>query len=77
MVSGELWHLDHGPASVYRWFDDRLGRNAIQDDISSKYVPPHANIFCRMGGLVFTAFIIQAPRDGLCDPCIDGLRVSW
>jgi cytochrome b6 len=45
---------------VYRWFDDRLDIKAIQDDISSKYVPPHVNIFYCMGGLVFTSFIIQA-----------------
>ena len=45
---------------MYRWFDDRLDIKAIQDDISSKYVPPHVNIFYCMGGLVFTSFIIQA-----------------
>jgi cytochrome b6 len=49
-----------GKLSVYRWFDDRLDIKAIQDDISSKYVPPHVNIFYCMGGLVFTSFIIQA-----------------
>ena len=32
----------------------------VQDDISSKYVPPHVNIFYCFGGLVFTSFIIQA-----------------
>jgi cytochrome b6 len=47
-------------ARVYRWFDDRLDIKAIQDDISSKYVPPHVNIFYCFGGLVFTSFIIQA-----------------
>ena len=46
---------------MYRWFDDRLDIKAIQTDISSKYVPPHVNIFCIVfGGLVFTSFIIQA-----------------
>ena len=34
-----------GHAKVYRWFDDRLDIKAIQTDISSKYVPPHVNIF--------------------------------
>ena len=48
-------------AKVYRWFDDRLDIKAIQTDISSKYVPPHVNVFSTAsGGLVFTSFIIQA-----------------
>jgi cytochrome b6 len=29
---------------VYDWFEERLVQ-AIADDISSKYVPPHVNIF--------------------------------
>ena len=29
------------------------------DDVGSKYVPPHVNIFYCFGGLVFTSFIAQ------------------
>lgn len=32
---------------------------AIADDITSKYVPPHVNIFYCLGGITFTCFIIQ------------------
>jgi cytochrome b6 len=32
---------------------------AIADDISSKYVPPHVNIFYCFGGIVFTCFLVQ------------------
>ena len=32
-------------AKVYNWFQERLEIQAIADDISSKYVPPHVNIF--------------------------------
>jgi cytochrome b6 len=44
---------------VYDWFQERLEIQAIADDIGSKYVPPHVNIFYCLGGLVFTCFIIQ------------------
>jgi hypothetical protein len=30
---------------VYDWFEERLEIQAIADDITSKYVPPHVNIF--------------------------------
>jgi quinol-cytochrome oxidoreductase complex cytochrome b subunit len=30
---------------VYDWFEERLEVQAIADDISSKYVPPHVNFF--------------------------------
>ena len=46
-------------ASLYRWIDDRLGIGEIFEDISSKYVPPHVNIFYCFGGLVFTSFLAQ------------------
>lgn len=32
---------------------------SIADDITSKYVPPHVNIFYCLGGITFTCFIIQ------------------
>nr|YP_010196861.1 cytochrome b6 [Gracilaria cliftonii]UAD84665.1 cytochrome b6 [Gracilaria cliftonii] len=44
---------------VYDWFEERLEIQAIADDITSKYVPPHVNIFYCIGGIVFTSFLIQ------------------
>jgi cytochrome b6 len=46
-------------SSVYDWFQERLEIQAIADDITSKYVPPHVNIFYCLGGITFTCFIIQ------------------
>ena len=34
---------------VYDWFEERLEVQAIADDITSKYVPPHVNIFYCFG----------------------------
>jgi cytochrome b6 len=39
--------------------EERLEIQAIADDITSKYVPPHVNIFYCLGGITFTCFIIQ------------------
>nr|WDB00057.1 cytochrome b6 [Cyanidium sp. THAL103] len=44
---------------VYDWFQERLEIQLIADDISSKYVPPHVNIFYCLGGITLTCFIIQ------------------
>jgi cytochrome b6 len=44
---------------IYNWFQERLEIQAIADDISSKYVPPHVNIFYCLGGIVFTLFLVQ------------------
>jgi len=46
-------------SSVYDWFQERLEIQAIADDITSKYVPPHVNIFYCLGGITFTCFIVQ------------------
>merc|ERR1711933_523137 len=46
-------------SKIYDWFEERLEVQAIADDISSKYVPPHVNIFYCFGGLVLTCFLIQ------------------
>jgi cytochrome b6 len=46
-------------SKVYDWFEERLEIQSIADDVSSKYVPPHVNIFYCLGGLTFTCFIIQ------------------
>jgi cytochrome b6 len=45
-------------AYTYRT-EERLEIQAIADDITSKYVPPHVNIFYCLGGITFTCFIIQ------------------
>jgi cytochrome b6 len=44
---------------IYDWFEERLEIQAIADDITSKYVPPHVNIFYCIGGIVFTSFLVQ------------------
>ena len=44
---------------IYNWFEERLEIQSIADDISSKYVPPHVNIFYCFGGIVFTCFLVQ------------------
>jgi len=46
-------------SNVYDWFDERLEIQAIADDVTSKYVPPHVNIFYCLGGITLTSFIIQ------------------
>ena len=44
---------------VYDWFEERLEIQAIADDITSKYVPPHVNIFYCLGGITLTCFLVQ------------------
>jgi cytochrome b6 len=51
----KLTHLD----KVYDWFEERLEIQAIADDITSKYVPPHVNIFYCLGGITLTRFSVQ------------------
>ena len=46
-------------SKVYDWFEERLEIQAIADDVSSKYVPPHVNIFYCFGGITFTCFLVQ------------------
>ncbi|KAB2629665.1 cytochrome b6 [Pyrus ussuriensis x Pyrus communis] len=41
------------------WFEERLEIQAIADDITSKYVPPHVNIFYCLGGITLTCFLVQ------------------
>ena len=45
---------------VYDWCEERFEIQSIADDILSKYVPPHVNIFYCFGGLVLTSFLFQA-----------------
>ena len=46
-------------SNVCDWFQERLEIQAIADDITSKYVPPHVNIFYCLGGITLTCFIVQ------------------
>ncbi len=46
-------------SKAFKWFDERLDVQAISDDISSKYVPPHVNIFYCLGGITLVCFLIQ------------------
>ena len=41
------------------WIDDRLALQEILEDVGSKFVPPHVNIFYCFGGLVLTSFLVQ------------------
>ena len=44
---------------IYDWSEERLEIQSIADDILSKFVPSHVNIFYCFGGIVLTAFIFQ------------------
>jgi cytochrome b6 len=44
---------------TYDWFQERLEIQAIADDVTSKYVPPHVNIFYCLGGITLVAFMVQ------------------
>ena len=44
---------------IYSWFQERLEIQLITEDVTSKYVPPHVNIFYCIGGITFTCFLIQ------------------
>jgi len=46
-------------SKVYNWFEERLEIQSIADDITSKYVPPHVNIFYCFGGITLTCFLVQ------------------
>ena len=43
----------------YSWCEERLELQSIADDILSKYVPSHVNIFYCFGGLVVSSFGVQ------------------
>jgi hypothetical protein len=46
-------------AAVYPWLEERLELQSLSDDVQSKCVPPHVNLFYCFGGLVFTGFLFQ------------------
>jgi cytochrome b6 len=52
-------NIEQFMSNVYDWFQERLEIQAIADDITSKYVPPHVNIFYCLGGITLTCFIVQ------------------
>lgn len=62
-TTSSCFMANSSPASksspVYDWFEERLELQAIADDISSKYVPPHVNIFYCLGGITLVCFLIQ------------------
>ena len=45
---------------MYSWLEERLSIQSVSDDILSKFVPAHVNIFYCFGGLVLTSFLVQA-----------------
>uniref|UniRef100_A0A8S0XWC7 Cytochrome b6 n=1 Tax=Spirodela intermedia TaxID=51605 RepID=A0A8S0XWC7_SPIIN len=47
---------------VYDWFEERLEIQAIADDITSKYVPPHVNIFYCLGDHTYL-FLVQVATE--------------
>ena len=44
---------------MYQWLEERLELQSLSDDIISKSVPPHVNIFYCFGGIVLTSFLLQ------------------
>jgi cytochrome b6 len=44
---------------LFTWFEERYEGQALVDDVVTKYVPPHVNLFYCFGGIVFMAFVIQ------------------
>jgi cytochrome b6 len=44
---------------LFFWLDDRLALQEILEDVGSKFVPPHVNIFYCFGGYELTAFLVQ------------------
>jgi cytochrome b6 len=44
---------------IFDWVQDRIEIQSIADDITSKFVPPHVNIFYCIGGITLTSFLIQ------------------
>jgi cytochrome b6 len=59
VFSINIKNLEQLMSNVYDWFQERLEIQAIADDITSKYVPPHVNIFYCLGGITLTCFIVQ------------------
>merc|ERR1712187_328097 len=45
---------------IFDWLEERLEIQSIADDILSKFVPAHVNIFYCFGGILLVSFIFQA-----------------
>ena len=54
--------------SIFLWPVDRLALQEILDDVSSKFVPPHVNIFSSFGGTVRTSFLPRSAT-AFCSKC--------
>jgi len=57
--SGSMFSKQITDSKTFKWFDERLEIQALADDITTKYVPPHVNIFYCLGGITLVCFIIQ------------------
>jgi len=44
---------------IYDWCEERIEIQSIADDIISKFVPAHVNIFYCFGGIVLSTYLIQ------------------
>jgi len=44
---------------AFDWFEERLEAQALFDASTTKYVPPHVNLFYCFGGLVLMALLVQ------------------
>jgi cytochrome b6 len=44
---------------VFSWFQERIELQSIADDVTTKYVPPHVDLFYCFGGITLTAFLVQ------------------
>jgi cytochrome b6 len=45
--------------SFYNWLEERIEIQPLVDDITTKFVPPHVNIFYCLGGLTLTCYLVQ------------------
>ena len=44
---------------LYEWLEERLEIQSLADDVLSKYIPTHVNLFYCFGGLIVSAFVFQ------------------
>jgi len=44
---------------IYDLFEESLEIQTIADDMTSKYIPPHVNIFYCLGGITITCFLVH------------------
>ena len=45
--------------SRYEWLQEPIDLQRLVDDVTSKYVPPHVNLFYCFGGITLTCFLLQ------------------